>query len=168
MIILSLLGLGLLGSACAAMLQPRLISCALLLVGNWFAIAAYYLWAGAEFLAFAQVLVYVGAVSMVVLFAILLTRQQEDPVEPEQISRQRAAIAIVTSAAVAGLLVGAILASPFASANAAPDASVRALGLQVGETHGPALLITGLLLTVALLGAVSLASTAPHSPTPKS
>ena len=42
---------------------------------NWAGIAAFYLWAGAEFVAFAQLLVYVGAVSMLSLFAVLLTRR---------------------------------------------------------------------------------------------
>ena len=53
----------------------NLIHSALLLIASWAGIAAFYLWAGAEFVAFAQVLVYVGAVSMVVLFAVLLTRR---------------------------------------------------------------------------------------------
>ena len=62
-------------SAGVAMLLRNLIHSALLLIFSWAGIAAFYLWAGAEFVAFAQALVYLGAVSMVVLFAVLLTRQ---------------------------------------------------------------------------------------------
>src|SRR5829696_6913724 len=62
------------GTAAVAMLLRNLIHSALLLIGSWAGIAAFYLWAGPEFLAFAQVLIYVGAISMVVLFAVLLTR----------------------------------------------------------------------------------------------
>src|SRR5204863_1762230 len=64
-----------LGSAAIAMSLRNLIHSALLLIASWAGIAAFYLWADAEFVAFAQVLVYVGAVSMVVLFAVLLTRR---------------------------------------------------------------------------------------------
>ena len=64
-----------LASAAVAMSLRNLIHSALLLIASWAGIAAFYLWAGAEFVAFAQVLVYVGAVSMVVLFAVLLTRR---------------------------------------------------------------------------------------------
>ena len=64
-----------LGSAAVEMALRNLIHSALLLIGSWAGIAAFYLWAGAEFVAFAQVLVYVGAISMVVLFAVLLTRR---------------------------------------------------------------------------------------------
>src|ERR1051325_2539475 len=87
-----------LGSAAVAVTRRNLIHSALLLVASWFGIAIFYLWAGAEFVAFAQVLVYVGAISMVVLFAVLLTRQ----------SRADLAIATPTLARViAGLLTGA-------------------------------------------------------------
>jgi len=75
MLPLFIIALLIIGSASAAMLSRNLIHSALLLVGAWAGLAAFYLWAGAEFVAFAQVLVYVGAVSMVVLFAVLLTRQ---------------------------------------------------------------------------------------------
>lgn len=64
-----------LANAAVALSLRNLIHSALLLIASWFGIAAFYLWAGAEFVAFAQVLVYVGAVSMVVLFAVLLTRR---------------------------------------------------------------------------------------------
>ena len=63
---LILIALVILGAAAAAMLSRNLIHSALLLVGAWAGIAAFYLWAGAEFVAFAQALIYVGAVSMVV------------------------------------------------------------------------------------------------------
>ena len=54
---LLLIALVLLGSAVAAMVSRNLIHSALLLVGAWAGLAAFYLWAGAEFVAFAQVLV---------------------------------------------------------------------------------------------------------------
>jgi NADH:ubiquinone oxidoreductase subunit 6 (subunit J) len=50
------------GSAAIAMSLRNLIHSALLLIASWAGIAAFYLWAGAEFVAFAQVLVYVGAI----------------------------------------------------------------------------------------------------------
>ena len=59
----------------------------LLLAVSWSGVAVFYLWAGAEFVAFAQVLVYLGAISMVVLFAVLLTRRaREDYAAPFNLS----------------------------------------------------------------------------------
>jgi len=162
---MSTLALGLiialtLGSAVVALCLRRLIRSVLLFVIAWAGLAAFYLWAGAEFLAFAQVLVYIGAVSMVTLFAVLLTRRHDQPdlvIEPP--ARSRAAAGVTVGACVAAVLIPAILATDFPAAAATPPGfSVRQLGLDLMEQHGATLLIVGLILTVALLGAVVLAA----------
>lgn len=166
---LILIALLLLGAAVAAMLSRNLIHSALLLVGSWAGIAAFYLWAGAEFLAFAQILVYVGAVSMVVLFAVLLTRQGAASAPVELDSYKRAVGGFITAGGVAGVLLGAILGSPPAvSAPPAPAAiTVKQLGVQLMGPYAAALLIAGVILTVALLGAVLIAAVdKPEDPAP--
>jgi NADH:ubiquinone oxidoreductase subunit 6 (subunit J) len=157
---LLLIALLLLGAAAGAMLSRNLIHSALLLVGAWAGIAAFYLWAGAEFVAFAQVLIYVGAVSMIVLFAVLLTRQGATAAPVEFASLRRGVAAVVVAGGVAGVLLGAVLGTPLDVAPApAPAAiSVRQLGVQLMGPHAAALLIVGVILTVALLGAVVLAA----------
>ncbi|MDP3072179.1 MAG: NADH-quinone oxidoreductase subunit J [Opitutaceae bacterium] len=160
MMALILIALVTLASAAAAMLLRNLIHSALLLTASWAGLAAFYLWAGAEFVAFAQVLVYVGAISMVVLFAVLLTRPpQPMPVTPPN-TLGRALVALITGGAVLGVFIGAIVSSPLpATAAPAPTVSVKQLGLELAGRHAGALLIVGALLTVALLGAVVLAAT---------
>ena len=159
MLPLLLIALLTLGSAAVAMALRNLIHSALLLILSWAGIAAFYLWAGAEFVAFAQILVYVGAVSMVVLFAVLLTRRSRTDLAVEPASLRRAIGAVLAGALVAGVLVGAVLSTPLAvSPAAAPVATVRQLGLELMGPHAAALLIVGVILTVALLGAVVLAA----------
>lgn len=149
-----------LGSAAAAMLSRNLIHSALLLIVSWAGVAMFYLWAGAEFVAFAQVLVYVGAISMVVLFAVLLTRQNRvTDVLVEPASRARAASAVTVGVCMAAVFAAAILTSKFQTpAVNAPATSVRQIGLELMREHGGALLIVGVVLTVALLGATILAA----------
>jgi NADH:ubiquinone oxidoreductase subunit 6 (subunit J) len=157
---LILIALVTLGFAAVAMSLRNLIHSALLLIGSWFGIAAYYLWAGAEFVAFAQVLVYVGAVSMVVLFAVLLTRRSRTDLSVAPDSLSRAVSALLAGGAVCGLLAGAVLRTPLPLApTAAPTITVRQLGLQLMGPHTAALLVVGVILTVALLGAIVVAST---------
>ncbi len=146
--------------AITAFLLRNLIHSVLLLVGAWAGIAAFYLWAGAEFVAFAQVLVYVGAVSMVVLFAVLLTRQGATSAPVEYDSLKRDVLGFITAGGVGGLLVGAILGSPLEvrTAHPAPVVTVKELGFLLMGPHAAALLIVGVLLTVALLGAVVIAA----------
>lgn len=148
-------------TAATAMALRNLIHSALLLTGSWAGIATFYLWAGAEFLAFAQLLVYVGAVSMVVLFAVLLTRQSRDELPVDAANASRAVSAFVVGGAVLGVLCGAVVSSRLAVADSPsrPSVSVRTLGTQLMHEHAAALLVVGVLLTVALLGAIVIAST---------
>lgn len=149
-----------LASAAVAMALRNLIHSALLLIASWAGIAAFYLWAGAEFVAFAQVLVYVGAISMVVLFAVLLTRhsRQDLAVAPDSVGR--AVLGLIVGGAVLGVLFGAVLSSRFSvTPEAPPTVTVRELGTQLMGAHAASLLVVGVLLTVALLGAVVIAAT---------
>lgn len=157
---LSLIAVLLLGSAALAMLQRNLIHSALLLVLAWSGIAAFYLWAGAEFVAFAQILVYVGAVSMVVLFAVLLTRPAFDDREPIPAdSALRGIYGFLAAAMVGAVLIPSVIFAPVGIVRAqAPSFTVRDLGHQLMGPHIASLLVVGAILTVALIGAIVIAS----------
>src|SRR5687768_14374516 len=62
------------GSGVAAISLRNLIHCALCFAACLLGVAGLFLWLGAQFVGFAQILVYVGAISILVVFAILLTR----------------------------------------------------------------------------------------------
>jgi NADH:ubiquinone oxidoreductase subunit 6 (subunit J) len=164
----TLIALLTLASAAIAMSLRNLIHAALLLIASWAGIAGFYLWADAQFVAFAQVLVYVGAVSMVVLFAVLLTRQSraDQAIAPD--SKGRALAGVAAGGCVMGVLIVAIVTSPMpaaATAEAHNSITVRELGGELMGPHAAALLIVGVILTVALLGAIVLA--APDRPSRK-
>jgi NADH:ubiquinone oxidoreductase subunit 6 (subunit J) len=157
--VLALLSGLVIGAAAVAMTLRNLIHTALLLVVAWAGIAAVYLWAGAEFVAFAQVLIYVGAVSMVVLFAVLLTRHLGAEPLAAADGWRRAAAGILTGGLVTAVIAGAVMSTSFApAADRAPGVSVRQLGFQLMNQHAAALLVVGVILTVALIGATILAS----------
>lgn len=154
-----------LATASVAMALRNLIHSALLLVASWSGIAIFYLWAGAEFVAFAQLLVYVGAISMVVLFAVLLTRQSriDPPVAPA--TTRRAFAGVIAGVTLFGVLTTAVMRTSFtASAEIAPVITVRQLGTQMMDSHVGAVLVIGVILTVSLLGAIVLAATDDSKP----
>ncbi len=160
--VLATIALATIGTAVVAMSRRNLLHSVLLLTVCWAGVAAFYLWAGAEFVAFAQILVYVGAISMAVLFAVLLTRHSRDDVAAPPASRSRALYAILAGAAVAGVLIAAVARAPLAAAPApAPTVTVRQLGDQLMGAHAASLLAVAVLLTVALIGAVVLAAIGP-------
>ena len=146
-------------AAAVALSRRNLIHSALLLVANWAGIAAFYLWAGAEFVAFSQLMIYVGAVSMVVLFAVLLTRHSPGGTVDSPDSLARVIGALLVGGGVLGVLCGAILGTRLGSAaDKVPVLTVRDLGLRLLGDHAAALLIAGVILTDALIGAVIIAS----------
>jgi len=146
-------------TAVMAMAGKNLLHSVLLLACSWAGVAGFFLWAGAQFVAFAQILIYIGAISMVVLFAVLLTRRSRDEAMPATASRSRKPYAVIVGAAVAAVLLAVVAdwpASP--SAPPPPPETVRRIGVELMGAYAPALLVVGALLTVALVGAVVLAS----------
>jgi len=158
--VLIALALVTLATAAIALALRNLIHSALLLIASWAGIAGFYLWAGAEFVAFAQILVYVGAISMVVLFAVLLTRHSRDDVAVTADGLGRATAASLAGGAVLGVLVVSIVSTKFIAGPVRPAViSVKQLGEQLAGPHAAALLVLGVILTVSLLGAVVIAAT---------
>ncbi len=142
--------------AIAAMTLRNLVHCALALAGTFSSLAVVYLSLDAQFIGFAQLLVYVGAVAILIVFVILLTGHEES-----RQGRWSQGWGWSLGAAVALLLLlcRGVLQEPTTSAPAttAPDLTVRALGDQLMGRYVLPLEIIGVLLTAALIGAVVLA-----------
>lgn len=142
------------GSALAAISLRNLVHCALALALSFLGLAAIYLELNAQFAGFAQVLVYVGAVAILVLFAILLTTT------PEREGGSRLApgwLAGMVTATALFVVFGGILFSSHAlpaPGGAAPMVTVKQIGLELMTLYIVPLQVVGLLLTAALIGAV--------------
>ena len=144
-------------AAVAAMSLRNLVHCALAMVGAFVGIAALYLQLDAQFVGFTQILVYIGAVAILIVFAILLTRGGETP-EKNLFSSSWLWGAVVTIA-VFGTLAWAIKNS-FASDRQAPphvEATVKQIGDALMTKFVLPLEVIGLLLTAAMIGAVIIA-----------
>jgi len=147
--------------ALAAALLRNLVHCALSLTVTFAGLALLYLQLDAQFVGFVQILVYIGAVAILVVFAILLTRGSGLP-EYGSYGRHwlsgvviAAAVFALLSWAVTGKLPAAALAQ---SAPPAPAlAPVEAIGAALMSTYVLPLEIVAVLLTVALIGAVIVA-----------
>ena len=144
-------------AAVAAMSLRNLVHCALALAVAFAGIAAAYLQLGAQFVGFTQLLVYVGAVAILVVFAILLTRGSEPPQESVLSSGWIAGIFVTI--AVLGVLVFAIAKSSLIQGEAVAQTSltVRQIGEALMNKFVLPMEVIGLLLTAALIGAVIIA-----------
>ncbi len=141
-----------LAGALAAATLPKLIHAALALVVAFLGIAAFYLLLGAEFVGLVQVFVYVGAVAILIVFTILLTRRDAD--KRERFNWNGAVIAI----AVFVGLIWSILRTPItrSSVEAIESLTVKHIGEVLMTDYIWPLQCVGLVLTAALLGALIL------------
>jgi len=73
MVVFGILSVVIIVSALAVVSLRNIFHCALFLILCLFAVAGIFILLGAEFLAAAQVLIYVGAVAILMIFAIMLT-----------------------------------------------------------------------------------------------
>jgi NADH-quinone oxidoreductase subunit J len=98
----------LLGSGLLVVTMRDIIRCGLAMIVCFGALAGIYVVLGAPLIAGAQVLVYIGAISVLILFAIMLTQTKAGPVRLVfQTQAIPAAIASVVLAIVLALVVGA-------------------------------------------------------------
>jgi NADH-quinone oxidoreductase subunit J len=152
-------------AALAAAVLKNVVHCALSLTVTFAGLALLYLQLGAQFAGFAQILVYIGAVAILVVFAILLTRGAGVP-EYRNFSSNWF-VGLVLAAAVFALLAWAVTKSlPASTAAVAPVVTVQSIGAALMTSYVLPLEIVAILLTVALIGAVIVAM--PEARTPKS
>lgn len=143
-------------SAIAAVLLPKLVHSVLWLSLAFAGLAAAYLQLGAQFVGFAQVLIYVGAVAILIVFAILLTRNSGG--SGFVLAGSSAWLGVGVAALVFACLAIGVLSSRISRAlPAQPSLTVRQIGEQLMGDYVLALEGVGLLLTVAMIGAVILA-----------
>lgn len=134
----------------------NMVRSALLLVITLGGVAGMYVLLSADFLAVVQILVYVGAIMILMLFAIMLTPNQVDiPTASPQAQR----ITGFLTALVIGLIsLGVVLTHPW-NVRAVPldMATSEALGTLMMSTYVLPFEIASLLLTAAMIGAIVIA-----------
>lgn len=131
----------------------NIFHCAIFLALTLFCIAGIYLFLNAEFLAVVQVLIYVGAIVTLFLFAIMLTANIGDK-SIRQTNRQVLAGGVI-AAAISIFFIFIIIGDPWKKAIAQP----RPLGLQeIGRSLMSAYAlpfeVMSLILLAALVGAI--------------
>jgi NADH-quinone oxidoreductase subunit J len=143
--------------ALAAMLLRNTVHCALALTVAFAGLALLYLDLHAQFAGFAQILVYIGAVAILVVFAILLTKGSETP--KNGVFSHSWPVGVVIAAAVFSLLGWAILQSisQLPRGAQAPVVTVDQIGRALVGRYILPLEIVAVLLTAAMIGAVIVA-----------
>ena len=139
-------------------LLPNIVYSAFLLGGVFLSVAGLYLMLNASFVAAAQVLVYVGAVNVLILFAIMLVNKKETLSPIPGLALRR-----VLSGAVCAGLFALLIRVAFTTLWALPgpepvgeDATIR-IGEHLFTDYLLPFELASVLLLIAMIGAIVLA-----------
>ena len=145
-------------AAAYAVLAKKIDHGAFSLMACFTGVAALYAMLGSDFLAVAQVVVYVGGIMILVVFGVLLTDRL--PIEFRQINRATAVQGLAVAVPVALALVWAAVGTDWVErAPAAPTAqgTTEGIGTLLMTEYLLPFEFSSLLLLVALVGAARLA-----------
>jgi NAD(P)H-quinone oxidoreductase subunit 6 len=154
-----ILAVMMIGAALGVVLLENIVYSAFLLGGVFISIAGVYLLLNADFVAAAQVLIYVGAVNVLILFAIMLVNKREDftPIKGRWI--RKVATGLVC-AGILALLGTMILSTPWSISTEAAiplEDSVTRIGKHLFSDYLLPFELASVLLLMAMVGAIILA-----------
>ena len=154
-----LLAVMVIATALGVVLLPNIVHSAFLLAGVFLSISGIYILLNADFVAAAQILVYVGAVNVLILFAIMLVNKQEDFSQVPKRWIRQVATALVGLGLLA-LLTTMILITPWPLSSVSPAVVENTLVTIAEHFFSDFLLpfeLASVLLLMAMVGAIIIA-----------
>jgi NADH-quinone oxidoreductase subunit J len=137
-----------------AVWMARPVHAALMLALSLALVAVLYLVLGAHFIGLVQFAVYVGAVAVLIVFSLLITRRGD---EVEEIQRRPKSLVtgLICSLPVLAVLIYVVSQTQAVKPEKAtlPQLPIKQLGITLFTTHAPAVLALALLLTAVMIGA---------------
>ena len=154
-----ILAVMMIGTALGVVLLPNIVHSAFLLAGVFISISGLYILLNADFVAAAQILVYVGAVNVLILFAIMLVNKQENFSTLPYRKIRQAATAVVCFGLFA-LLATMVLVTSWSLDPTSPAVVANTI-ITIGEHFFSDYLLpfelASVLLLMAMVGAIILA-----------
>jgi len=142
-------------SAAGVAFSKNILHSGFALLGTLCGVAGLYLFLGADFVGVAQIIIYVGGILVLILFAVLLTNRISD-VRVSNVSLPRLGAAIPVLFGVVGLVV-LVLRTPWPQTQAAAAPTTARLGDAFLREYLLPFELASVILLLALVGAVVIA-----------
>lgn len=147
-------------SALYIMLTKNILYAAFALILTFIGVAGIYVFLGAEFIAVTQILVYVGGILILLVFGIMLTNRLSG--KKVISSSYNKIMGFIVAGGLFAILLKAILEANFSALgwidkSKVSESSISALGLTLMTDYVLVFEIIGVLLLLALIGAVRIA-----------
>ena len=152
------------GSALLVVTMRDIIRCGLAMIVCFGALAGIYVILGAPLIGAAQVIVYIGAISVLILFAIMLTQTKDAP--RVLVFQTQSAAAAVASIIIAVVIALSVTATDWGELSQRVRLSTNELSKELFTDPGNLLPfeVIGVLLLAAVIGGVFLAKREPGGP----
>jgi NAD(P)H-quinone oxidoreductase subunit 6 len=144
-----------LAAGLAVVTMRDIIRCGLAMIVCFLALAGLYVTLGAPMVAAAQVIVYIGAISVLILFAIMLTQDKAAP--SRLVFQTQAAPAAVAAIVLAVLVAVAAAGTDWGSVGELVGAATTDIAIHLFENYVLAFEAVSVLLLAAVIGGVFLA-----------
>ncbi|MFQ5855721.1 MAG: NADH-quinone oxidoreductase subunit J [Anaerolineae bacterium] len=145
-----------LGGAVGVVTARSVFVSALFLILSFVGVTGIYVLLESPFLAGVQLLIYVGAVAVLILFAVMLTRDVMSEEAPF-LNRQWSCGGVIAATLLVLLMLVGFLADWNISSAAPPEDTILALGEVLLSTYVLPFEIASVILLVALIGAIVIA-----------
>jgi len=152
-----LYALAVVGGGLMAVFAKSLVRAVVGLIMTLFGVAGMYLLMNAPFVAFMQLLIYVGAVVILIFFAIMLTKAPAGGDEVKPTPARQWVLALMAALIPAMVLGSMVLGSPQVTTGQPVEVSIQLLGKGLLEEFVLAFELISVVLLVAMAGAVLLA-----------
>lgn len=148
---------GIVAASAGVVFSRTVVHSAIMLILSLGGIGAMYAFLTVEFLALVQFLIYGGAVAVLILLALMLTRQGAGGL-PEKVTGGQAPFAALVAASLAAVLIGVAVGSDWGNVPDAPtNVPIELISARLFADYGAPFVIASVLLLVALVGAIILA-----------
>jgi len=152
----------LVGSALLVVTMRDIIRCGLAMIVCFGALAGIYVIIGSPLLAAAQVIVYIGAISVLILFAIMLTQTKDAPAR--LVFQTQAFPAAIAAAVIAVLIALAVAATDWNALADRVSVATQTLSSVLFDRFVLPFEIVSVLLLAAVIGGIFLAKREPGGP----
>ena len=136
--------------ALATVLLPNIVHAALSLIAALLGVAGIYVLLAAEFIALVQVLVYGGGVVLLIIFGLMMTNAQDDPIVTDGSQKP---FALLVALLLGSVFVAAALDAQWGAETAAVI-PFRDFGARLFRDFMVPVIIVGVLLDIALSGGI--------------
>lgn len=144
------------GGALVALEANEIVYGAIALAGSLFGVAALFFLLDAVYVAVFQITVYVGAVAVLILFTVMLVRQEKWAKELASNSPTKLA-GVLTGAVVALSLGLAVVGSNLSGSTTLQNIDFLQIGRLISTDYAPVLEVLALVLAASIVGALTLA-----------